>query len=289
MAQVTVIIPTYNRAAYLRLALDSVFSQTWTDFEVLVVDDGSTDDTGEMLRAYPHPVRYISQKNQGDAAARNRGLAETHTPLVAFLDSDDLWLPTKLERQMALLAGRGERTVIYGPQLAIDAEGRLVGREVRPTPTGRITTELFEHSFIAPTSVFGPTELFRRIGFDTQYRVCSDIRTFLILSLTCEYLAVPEPLVLHRRHSANLSARSFENQRIKATVLEEFYFQLGGREAIPRPRAMRRLSQEWRKASEAARRDGDRSAAVELARKALGYQLTPRALWSWLAARCGAH
>jgi glycosyltransferase involved in cell wall biosynthesis len=229
-------------------------------------------------------VRYICQKNQGDAAARNTGLAETHTPLVAFLDSDDLWLPEKLARQMALLAGRGERTVVYGPQLAIDAEGLLVERQVRPTPSGRITTELFEHTFVAPLTVLAPTELMRQIGFDSRYRVFSDIRTFLILSLTCDFLAVPEPLVLHRRHGTNLSARSLINQRIKATVLEEFYFQLGGCEVIPRLRARRRLSQEWRKASEAARREGDASAAVELARKALGYQLRPRALWSWLAA-----
>lgn len=288
MALVTVIIPTFNRAAYLRLALDSVFRQTWTDFEVLVVDDGSTDDTAAMIRDYPHPVRYIRQENQGDAAARNTGLAETRTPLAAFLDSDDLWLPEKLERQMALLAGRGDCTVAFATKQTIDAEGRLIDREMRPIATGRITADLFEHSFISTISVLAPTELLRQVGFDTRYRVMSDIRTFLILSLTCDFLARPEPLVLNRRHGANLSARSLVNQRIKATVLEEFYFQLGGREVIPRRRAMRRLSQQWRKASDAARREGDDSAAVESARKALGYQLTPRTLWTWLAARCGS-
>jgi glycosyltransferase involved in cell wall biosynthesis len=287
MAQVTVIVPTYNRAHYLCGSLDSIFRQTWRDFEVIVVDDGSTDDTAEVIRGYPHPVRYIYQKNQGDAGARNRGLAETRTPLVAFLDSDDLWLPEKLERQTALLAGHDERTLVYCPQLAIDAEGRPVEREVRRIYTGRITTELFEHSIVAPIAILTPTELIRSVAFDTRYRVCSDIKAFLILSLTCNFQAIQEPLVMHRRHAANLSERSLANQRTKATVLEEFYFELGGREAIPRPRAMRRLSQEWRKAADAARQLGDRATAVELARKALGYQVTPRAVWAWLAALSG--
>lgn len=169
----TVCIPTYNRQRYLREALDSVFRQTWTDFEVLVVDDGSTDGTDEAVRGYPRPVRYIYQENQGVAAARNRLIAETRTPLVAWLDSDDLWLPEKLEKQMALLEGKPERTIIYDPKMTIDAKGNMLRREGRPSPSGRVTTLLFEHIFVSIISVLMPTHLVSEWEGSTGVTACA--------------------------------------------------------------------------------------------------------------------
>lgn len=288
MPRVTVCIPTYNRQRYLREALDSVFRQTWTDFEVLVVDDGSTDGTAKTLRSYPHPIRYIYQENQGVAAACNRLIAETRTPLVAWLGSDDLWLPEKLEKQMALLEGKPERTIIYNPMMTIDAKGNMRRRQGRPSPSGRITTLLFEHTFVPTISALMPTHLVSEVGgFDRRYRVCSDYRLLLMLSLSCDFAAYPKPLVMNRRHDTNLSANSFANQSMKIAMLEEFYYELGGKAVIPRDTAMRRLSRECRKAADFARQEKKRQEARLFAQKALGYQATPRTAIAYLAVRLG--
>ncbi|NIA21534.1 MAG: glycosyltransferase [Anaerolineaceae bacterium] len=288
MARITVCIPTYNRREFLREALDSVFAQTWTDFEVLVVDDGSTDGTAEMIEGYGRPVRYLYQENRGDAAARNRLLAETRTPLVAWLDSDDLWLPEKLQRQLRLLESRDERTIVFGPKLNIEPDGRLVTGKRPPPPAGRITTELFENIFIPTPSVLMPADLLREAGgFDERYRVCSDYRTWLILSLTCDFVATAEPLVKCRRHLGSLSRESSANQCVKISMLEEFYFELGGKEAVPQERAMRRLATQCRKAGDLLRGERNRPEALLYYRKSIDYHRTLRAMLGRLAAQFG--
>ena len=98
---VSVIIPTYNQNWILKKTIDSVLSQDFTDYELIVVDDGSTDDTRQILDSYGQDLIVLRQPNRGVSAARNRGIAESRAPLVALLDSDDLWLPQKLTRQVA--------------------------------------------------------------------------------------------------------------------------------------------------------------------------------------------
>src|SRR5260370_40369290 len=100
---VSVIIPTYNRAALVCQTIDNVFQQTYRNFEIILVDDGSTDETQARLRQYGDRIRVITQTNAGAAVARNRGIAAAHGEIIAFQDSDDLWQPTKLERQVPLL------------------------------------------------------------------------------------------------------------------------------------------------------------------------------------------
>ena len=97
---VSVILPTYNRKWILKEAIDSVLAQDYEDFELIVVDDGSTDNTCEILDTYGQDIIVLRQANKGVSAARNRGIAEAGGQLVAFLDSDDLWLPRKLSRQV---------------------------------------------------------------------------------------------------------------------------------------------------------------------------------------------
>jgi len=288
MPRITVCIPTYNRCRLLREALDSVFAQTRTDFEVLVVDDGSTDGTAQMIESYGRPVRYVYQENRGDAAARNRLIAETRTPLVAWLDSDDLWLPEKLERQTALLEGPDQRTVVFSPKLNIEPDGRVTAGKRPPPPAGRITAELFENIFIPTPSVLVPTDLLREVGgFDQRYKVCSDYRTWLVLSLTCDFAATAEPLVKCRRHQESLSSASSANQCVKVSMLEEFYFELGGRQVVPPKRAMRRLADQCRKAGDLARGERNRRQALRYYRKSIDYRPGLRAMLGYLAARFG--
>ena len=100
MAKVSVIIPTYNRAEYVTHAIDSVLAQTYTDYEIIVVDDGSADNTKDVLLPYMDRIRYIYQENAGLSAARNTGIKAAKGDWIAFLDSDDEWLPGKLAVQM---------------------------------------------------------------------------------------------------------------------------------------------------------------------------------------------
>ncbi len=102
---VSVVIPSYNRAGWLPAAVGSVLAQTHPATEILIVDDGSTDNSAEVCAAFPAPVRYIRQQNAGVSAARNRGMREATGEFIALLDSDDLWLPEKLAVQLALHAG----------------------------------------------------------------------------------------------------------------------------------------------------------------------------------------
>ena len=97
---VSVVIPTYNRAWVIKEAVDSVLAQDYKDFELIIVDDGSTDNTSDVLASYGEDVRVLFQENRGVSAARNRGVAEASGHFVAFLDSDDLWLPKKLSIQV---------------------------------------------------------------------------------------------------------------------------------------------------------------------------------------------
>ena len=127
MPEVSVIIPTYNSARYMTAAVDSVLAQTFTDYEILVIDDGSTDETEAVMGRYGPPVLLLPQRNGGVSVARNRGLEASRGRYVAFLDADDTWLPNKLERQLAELGKHPE-----APRLLFGLHrGRFPARSAR--------------------------------------------------------------------------------------------------------------------------------------------------------------
>lgn len=111
---VSIVIPTFNRARYLRDALDSVFGQTVRNFEVVLIDDGSTDDTKDVIKQYGSEIRYFYQENSGRSVARNRGLAEARGEYIAFLDSDDIWYPDHLQRQFDYLDRHSDTVFLHG-------------------------------------------------------------------------------------------------------------------------------------------------------------------------------
>lgn len=112
--RISVIVPVYNGEAYLAQALDSILQQDWPDFELIVVDDGSTDATARIARSYGDRLVYRHQPNAGQGAARNAGLALATGDFIAFLDADDVWLPAKLSRQMALLSQQADIDMVFG-------------------------------------------------------------------------------------------------------------------------------------------------------------------------------
>jgi glycosyltransferase involved in cell wall biosynthesis len=132
--RVSVIIPTHNHGRFLGEALDSVLSQTFRDFEVLVVDDGSTDETRALVASYGPRVRYRFQPHGGVASARNVGLRETSAPYIAFLDADDTWAPEKLDLQVAYLDAHPHDGVVFTSYMTTDEAGNLLTMEPKRFP-----------------------------------------------------------------------------------------------------------------------------------------------------------
>jgi glycosyltransferase involved in cell wall biosynthesis len=270
---VSVIIPTYNRPDLLREALDSVSAQTFGDYEVIVVDDGSAPPIAQAVADHPIRPRIYRQNRQGPAAARNRGIAEARAELVAFLDSDDLWMPTKLERYIAALRNSPDISIFYGPMVPIDAQGHIVNGRTKPRCAGRITEALFKSCFVdVPTVVCRKQLLTKAGGFDASLPVCEDYDLWLRLSLNEPFGLIEEPLAKRRLHDDRLSkAAMSRNFTIRAQMLLRFYESNKQNGAIRESVANSRLARAFFVAGRAAFKEGDYSLAIELCRKSRSF------------------
>lgn len=206
MPTVSVIIPTYNSAHYVVEAVESVLAQTWQDFEILVIDDGSTDETEQVMRRYETPVRYIRQPNGGVAVARNRGIAESKGKYVAFLDADDTWLPHKLERQIETLQRHPQYRACYSALSIVDADLHPLGINRSQRQGSALEDLLTRGNVIAtPSSVLCERSLFDVGGFDPKLSQCADWDMWVRLAAQTEFLYLDEPLVTYRQHGTNMS------------------------------------------------------------------------------------
>jgi GT2 family glycosyltransferase len=216
---VSVIIPTYNRAWILREAIDSVLTQEFEDFELIVVDDGSTDNTREILETYGHDIIVLRQSNKGVSAARNRGICEAAGQLVSFLDSDDLWLPRKLSLQMDFF-------YLNPGALICQTEEIWVRNGVRMNPGKRhqkFSGMIFERSLglclVSPSAVMIRKTLFDIVGlFDESLAACEDYDFWLRISSTYPVHLIDVPLIIKRGgHTDQLSkAPGLDKFRIQA-------------------------------------------------------------------------
>jgi len=283
--KVSICIPTYNREVFLKKTIESIVGQTYKDYEIVIVDDGSTDGTAEMIKREGYPVRYFWQENSGDAAARNKLIEVARGRYISFLDSDDLLPSDAIEKMVNALPDNGEDVIVYGPYIAINQFGDEVPRKKKKLYSGYIASNLFENILVHSCGSMFPTNLLRRAnGFDTSLRVCSDYDLWLRLSLQCRFIAVPSPLFKRRRHMGNLSQPSFANRMTEFKVLENFYYNRGGHKAVPFLRAMRRLSKEGYRAGRAAIREGLKNQACLLLKQAfLRYPSIKVLLW-WAVA-----
>jgi len=253
---VSLCIPTYNRKDYLKQTLDSVFAQTYKDFEVFIVDDGSTDGTEEMIRNSGYNVRYYWQKNNGDAAARNKLIELANGKYIAFLDSDDLYFPDSLQRLVTAIQNDQSKSVVYGPYLAIDEIGNISARKRKDLPSGFITEYLFQEIIVHTSgSMFSKTILKEEGGFDESLPICSDYDLCLRLSLKYRFIGLPQPTFKRRRHKGNLSSYNMANRLTELQVLERFYYENDGK-ALLESVAMRRLSKENYRVGKCALREG---------------------------------
>ena len=218
--EVSVIIPTYNRRAMMREAIDSVLAQTGAIFELIVVDDGSSDGTAEELARIGESIRIERIENRGPAAARNRGVEIARAPLIAFLDSDDLWAPTKLERQLAFMRENPDCEISQCDELWI-RNGRRVNPGMRHRKrAGDFFVESLRTCLISPSAVLIRKELFNSIGgFDEDMAAAEDYDLWLRILVDHEAGLLDEPLVTRRGgHPDQLSAttRAIDRFRILA-------------------------------------------------------------------------
>lgn len=216
MPDVSVVIPVYNQETYLGAAIDSVFAQTYQDFEVIVVDDGSTDRTPEVIASYGSRVRAVRQANAGNASAFNRGVGVARGRWVGWLGSDDMWEPTKLERQMDALRSRPDAGLIYTDVVTVDAEGRAMYTTKFPCPSERTACLrlLLRKNFINVSTALIRRDVFDAIGFfDEKDWLCADYDMWLRIAERYDILWVPEPLIRYRVHPGQLSRKGAELER----------------------------------------------------------------------------
>jgi glycosyltransferase involved in cell wall biosynthesis len=223
---VSVVIPTYNRAQYIAEAVESALDQTRPADEIIVVDDGSTDDTAQVLARFCEPVRVVCQENRGRSAARNRGLEEARGDAIVFLDSDDLLAPGSLERRAAILESSPDVDVAYGDMFIIDGAGRRVGvhREYMPgdRPSGDIFAALALRCFILMPAMIRRTAL-EDLRFDESLAQCEDYDLWRRLAARSRYAWIDEPVGYYRLHGSNTVTQSQKILEVELEVQRRFF------------------------------------------------------------------
>jgi glycosyltransferase involved in cell wall biosynthesis len=215
MSQVSVIIPSYNSARFVAQAVDSVLAQTYPDFEVIVVDDGSTDDTQVVLAAYSGRIRYIRQENRGLAGARNTGFLASRGDYLLFLDSDDLIHPDKLALHVSLMEAEPASGLVYSAWQQINADGTQVLGEVRPNRQGQLLKELLRrHFFFFASAAVLRRECLERVGlFDESLQWSEDADMWLRLARAgYAFGYIDLPLVQYRIHEDSMTANTSPEQ-----------------------------------------------------------------------------
>lgn len=223
LSPVTVIIPTYNRMERLRHALRSVLTQSALPAEVIVVDDGSCDETGVMVRREFPSVRYVYQENRGVSAARNTGLGLATQEWIGLLDSDDEWLPQKLEKQLLALSKAPSFRFCHTDEQWIRKGRRVNAMKKHSKPDGWIFPQCLPLCCVSPSSVLIHRDVFDAIGgFDEELLACEDYDLWLRIALKYPVLLEGEALLKkHGGHHDQLSRKYWGMDRFRIRALEK--------------------------------------------------------------------
>lgn len=206
---VTVIIPTFNRCPLVGAAIESVLSQRYEDFELIVVDDGSTDGTAAGLAKFGSRLRLFSQANHGVSSARNFAAREARGHYLAFLDSDDLWHPKKLEIQADFMERNPRIKICQTEEIWIRNGTRVNPKSRHRKPSGDIFTPSLELCLVSPSAVMLTRELFNQVGgFDERFPVCEDYDLWLRIAINHPVPLIADPLVIKRGGHADQLSRS---------------------------------------------------------------------------------
>ena len=216
---VSVISPTYNRGWIVKEAIDSVLAQDYVNFELIVVDDGSTDNTHDILDSYQNNILVLRQNNKGVSAARNRGLAAASGHFIAFLDSDDTWLPQKLSRQVDFFQSNPDALICQTEEIWIRNNVRVNPKKRHKKPSGMIFEPSLSLCLVSPSAVMIKKNLFEEVGlFDETLPACEDYDLWLRISCRHPVHLIDTPLIIKRGgHDDQLSASpGLDKFRIKA-------------------------------------------------------------------------
>jgi len=278
---VSVVIATYNMGNYLPEAVESVRAQTYRPLEVIIVDDGSTDDTATVIRRWENDpgVRYVWQENQGQTVAKNHGISLARGAYVAFLDGDDRWKPYKLEHQMPLFGQNPATGVVYSDAVFIDEQGHETGRREIAHPHGRVTSRLLEDNFVNFGSAVVSARALEHLGaFDEALPMSIDYDLWLRLSTAYEFGYVDEPLLEYRIWGGQMSHRMLARTDCVLRILDKFereHPDCTGMRELQRARATTYASRAYARMTAG---EGRRAALPEIARAVVLQPAYPR-LW----------
>ena len=249
MPKVSVVIPTYNREKYLPDAINSVLNQTYKDFEIIIVDDGSRDNTKEVvesfMKKYPHiPIRYFYQENKGPAAARNRGIKEAKGEYIAFLDSDDVWLPAKLEKEVQVLDKDKHCGLVYTDAYEFDRRGIIKNSKLATNDRSKMSGMIFEN-LILGCFIFTSTVMVRKWileevkGFNTEFVPAEDWELWLRIARVYKIVFVDEVLVGYRKEGSRISDNLKLSSLSRHKVIERIF---NTRSITPKEYYLKKLS-----------------------------------------------
>lgn len=220
-ALVSIIIPVYNHERFIHESVTSALNQIYDNIEVIVIDDGSTDNTSNVLKEFEDRILYIRQENRGTAASLNRGIQSSAGTFIAWLSSDDVFLPQKIQMQIELFEKEQSLDLVYTDWIMIDADGKEI-KVVRHTPplSGNYARSIIKGNFINGSSVLLRKECFHQAGyFDESLVTDSDGDMWLrLLKHSFNFGHVSMPLLKYRWHSGNLSRKSFIHNSYKDIV-----------------------------------------------------------------------
>jgi glycosyltransferase involved in cell wall biosynthesis len=223
MSAVSVIIPTYNRAEKIGRAVTSVLYQTFRDFEVIVVDDGSGDRTRSVLEQFGTRIRVLRhERNRGVSAARNTGIRASRGPLIALLDSDDYWFPEKLERQMAFFRSQPDAVACQTEEMWVRRGRRVNPMGKHAKPSGEIFEPSLKLCLVSPSAVMLRRSLLDEVGlFDEGLPACEDYDLWLRISCRHPVHLIEEPLLVKEGGSPDqlsASVEGLDQYRIRSMV-----------------------------------------------------------------------
>ena len=224
MPKVSVVLPAYNGEKFIGKAVESALSQTYNDFELIVVNDGSKDGTAQVLSGFGAKIKVISQANSGIAKARNVGIEASRGQYIAFLDQDDFWLPEKLEKQMVLFEKDKEVGMTYTDTYVItDDNAKIRSFKLQKPHRGMVIEELFMNNFISTSSVIVKKECFEKAGlFDDSLSPVLDYDRWLNIAVSYKVDYIDIPLVMFRDHISTFRKNEIFTLGKAIATLEKF-------------------------------------------------------------------
>jgi glycosyltransferase involved in cell wall biosynthesis len=220
---VSIIIPTFNRKKRIETAIVSVLHQTYKNFELIIVDDGSRDETEKVIKQYGNHLLYFFQTNQGVSAARNLGIEKSKGSYICFLDSDDAWLENKLETQVNLIRANPQIKICFTDEIWIRNGIRVNPKKIHRKYSGWIYQKCLPLCIISPSSVMIHREVFEQVGrFDPQMTVCEDYDLWLRISHHYPLTFIPQRLVIKKGgHQDQLSRKYWGMDQYRVRALEK--------------------------------------------------------------------